>query len=356
MRAGSTSSMNIRESQIEDIFATYPDILKDVLEISADITLIARQKILPSKNKIDLLFITGKKLLLIELKVDSFRKDFLQQVRDYTSELIQLQRSDKLVDAEIIPYLLCIETRVHQKALCEKKGVHLVEYSPELVLDSFFARLKNLADFITLKPTNHGLWNIHLLNRLLYVLENPKSKDELVKTCGLSKSTIGSYLRLAQELLLVSETEGKRWNLTDTGKRFVWNKDLQPPVEFISNDQSRVLQNVIIRNPFASGAIFGIYTVVEALFNLSKNTYPIPANLLMDYFRASSGRYFEWSSKKTALDSMKMYSNYAIDIGLAGKMGNKFYLTPDGIRFILLLNLHKTIKIVDALGITRAEV
>jgi len=76
----------------------------------------------------------------------------------------------------------------------------------------------------------------------------------------------------------------------------------------------------------------------------------------MNYFRESSGRYFEWCSKKTAFDSMRMYSNYAIDIGLIGKIGDKFYLTPDGIRFILLLNLHKTIKIVDALGISKMEV
>ena len=45
-----------------------------------------------------------------------------------------------------------------------------------------------------------------------------------------------------------------------------------------------------------------------------------------------------------------MYSNYAIDLGLAAKMGEKFYLTPVGVRFIMLLNLHKTIKMVDSLG------
>jgi len=347
--------INIRETQIEDIFATYPDLLREILGIRDDITLIARQKILPSNNKIDLLFISGKKILLIELKIERFKKEYLEQVKNYTRELRQLQKTDKLIDGDIIPYLLCIEASENDKILCEKERVYLKEYSPQFVLENFFTRLKNLADFITLKPTNHGLWNIYLLNRIIYALDSPKSKDELAKITGISRSTVGSYLKLAEELLLVVEDNGK-WTLTETGKKFVWNKEPNTHVEFISEGQSKILQNVIIRNPFASGAIFGIYTIVESLFNLSKNTYPVPVDLLRDYFRNSAGRYFDWKSKKTASDSMKMYTNYAIDIGLVGKIGEKFYLTPDGIRFILLLNLHKAIKIVDALGISKSEV
>jgi hypothetical protein len=277
-------------------------------------------------------------------------------VKSYAQELCELQKNGELIEAEIVPHLLCVEAKNHDRDVCSDEGVYLIQYSPEHVLDGFFTRLRNLADFMSLKPSNHGLWNIHLLNRLLYVIDKPKSNDELAASSKLSKSTVGSYLRLAEELLLVLATEDKKWDLTDTGKVLVGNREPLSPVDFISNDQSRILQGVIIRNPFASGAIFGIYTVVEAIFDLSKNTYPVPFNLLRDYFRASSGRYFEWSSKKTALDSMRMYSNYAIDIGLAGKVGKGFYLTPDGIRFILLLNLHKTIKIVDALGISKAEV
>lgn len=49
-----------------------------------------------------------------------------------------------------------------------------------------------------------------------------------------------------------------------------------------------------------------------------------------------------------------MYSNYATELGLIGKIARQFYLTPVGIRFILLLQLHKAIKIVDALGLVRS--
>lgn len=355
MRKMKATSVNIRESQVEDVFATYPDILKEIIGLTEDITLIARQKILPSGNKIDLLFITGKTILLIELKVENFRREYLDQVKNYALELLQLQTLGKLVDGNIISYILCTDFRESDETLCGRDNILLIKYSPDFVLENFFTRLKTLANFIVLKPTNHGLWNIHLLNRILYVLENSKSKDELARISGLSKSTVGSYLRLAEELLLICEDK-RKWFLTDTGKKYVWNKDPQAQIEFVSNEQSKILQNSIIQNPFASGAILGIYTIVEALFNLSKNTYPVQAKLLMAYFKETSGRYFDWSSMKTAFDSMKMYSNYAIDIGLVGRIGEKYYLTPDGIRFILLLNLHKTIKIVDALGISKSEV
>ena len=93
--------------------------------------------------------------------------------------------------------------------------------------------------------------------------------------------------------------------------------------------------------------------MVETVFTLSKNTYPVPLDMVMNYFRESSGKHFEWSTEKTILDGSKMYTNYAIELGLIGRIGDKFYITPDGIRFILLLQLHKTIKVIDALGISR---
>ena len=78
--------------------------------------------------------------------------------------------------------------------------------------------------------------------------------------------------------------------------------------------------------------------------------------MIMNYFRESSGKHFEWSTRKTTLDGNKMYSNYATELGLIGRVGDKFYITPDGISFILLLQLHKTIKVIDALGISRRVV
>ncbi len=46
--------MEVRESQIEDVLATYPDIAKEVVGIQEDLTMLARQKLLPSGNRLDL--------------------------------------------------------------------------------------------------------------------------------------------------------------------------------------------------------------------------------------------------------------------------------------------------------------
>ncbi len=74
--------MFVRESQIEDVLATYPQITQRVLGIDKELTLLARQKILKS-GRLDLLFTAEDKLLLLELKVEDFRPEFIQQVKRY---------------------------------------------------------------------------------------------------------------------------------------------------------------------------------------------------------------------------------------------------------------------------------
>lgn len=347
--------MIVRESQVEDVLATYTDIAKEILGIKEELTLLARQKILPSGDRIDLLFVADSRMKLVELKVEKCKDEFINQVKNYVDELIKLQNENKLIAGDIDSFLLAPEFSVEQMELCRKSGITPCEYQPEKVLDAFFARLKQFANFITLKPADHGLWQIHLLNRLLYALSEKKIliKKELAEETRLSVSTIGSYLRLAIDLHVIEATENKKYQLTDLGKKYVWSRDVKVPVEFISDEQSRVLQDFIIKDPFVSRTVFGIYTMVESVFTLSKNTYPVPLDIVMNYFRESSGKHFEWSTKKTTLDGNKMYSNYAIELGLIGRIGDKFYITPDGVRFILLLQLHKTIKVIDALGISR---
>jgi len=345
--------MIVRESQVEDVLATYPDIAKDILGVSEELTLLGRQKVLPSGQKIDLLFVADSRLKLVELKVEKCVSNFIYQVRDYRTELIELQNDNKLVAGDIDAFLLSPEIDQEQSDLCESEGIIPLEYLPQDVLDAFFARLRNFANFITLKPADHGLWHLNLSNRLLYALTEKMSKNELSVITALSVSTVSSYLRLVSDLNLVEITDDKKYRLSDLGKKYVWGKDTKAPIEFISDEQAKTLQDFIIKDPFASRTTFGIYTIVEVIFTLSKNTHPVPLNIVMDYFRKSSGKYFEWSTDKTIADGTKMYSNYATELGLIGRVGDKFYIAPDGIRFVLLLQLHKSIKMVDALGISR---
>jgi len=57
--------LEIRESQIEDIFATQLDDVKTILSIKDDISLINRQKQLPSGGILDLLYVSAKNLHLL---------------------------------------------------------------------------------------------------------------------------------------------------------------------------------------------------------------------------------------------------------------------------------------------------
>ncbi len=289
---------------------------------------------------------------LLELKVGAFEERFVDQIVQYKNELAQLQSEDKLVNGFIDAYLLCSLMTDAQKQKCLELDVYPVEYSPEGVLDSFFARLSSQAGFMFLKPADHGLWTIHLLNRLLYAMSEAQSKKQLSAEVGLSESTIGSYLRFAEDLNLVEKSD-KKFRLTGLGKKYVWNRDNQALVDYISDEQTRILQESIIKDPFAGRVILGIYTMVEVVFNLAKNTYPVPLDMITSNFRESSGKFFEWSSPKSAFDGTRMYSNYAIELGLIGRLGDRFYLTPDGVRFILLLQLHKALQIVDALRILK---
>ncbi|MCB1058846.1 MAG: hypothetical protein KDB65_01315 [Calditrichaeota bacterium] len=341
--------MNIRESQIEDVLASHTDIARLTLNLSGDLTLIARQKILISGDRIDLLFVCDNQVLLVELKIERFQRKFLEQTQRYAEQLRALQTCGALVAGEINPFLVCTKVSEADKAKAHRAGVNVIEYDPEQVLREFYTRFQSRAPYHKLKPTNHGLWNLHLLNRLLYNMEEPKKAESLAAKSSLSKSSVRSYLSLARELKLVAFLD-ETWFLTENGTQYVWGRDKSGGFDFVSEDQCEMLRDIIIQNPFHSGAILGIYTIVESIYNLSKSTYPVDKKDLIQYFKQSCGRQFEWNSLKTASDATRMYSNYAIDLGLAAKMGEKFYLTPVGVRFIMLLNLHKTIKMVDSLG------
>ncbi len=123
------------------------------------------------------------------------------------------------------------------------------------------------------------------------------------------------------------------------------------PPNNLSEAQAAVLRGFIVKDPFASATIFGIFSMVEVIFNLARNSYPVSRKLVISHFREAAGKLFEWSEAKTAYHGTRMYSNYAIALGLLGRSGDSLYLTPDGIRFILLLQLHKSLKMIDVVGL-----
>ncbi len=338
--------LEIRESQIEDIFATQLDEVKSTLLVTDNISLISRQKILPSGNKLDLLFLSSSDLLLVELKAVSSEIKFCEQIIGYRQELIELQGRREIPNLPIKAYLLCPYFLEGHRKFCNENDVIPIQFSPYELLKNYYFKVKAITKLINLKPSNHGLWNLNLLNRILYSIKNENTIEELEKKTSLSKSTVGSYLRLSTELGLTIRTP--KVSLTHLGSIYVNKREQSAPIEFISEEQTEVLKEYITQNPLFSPAIFGIYSVVETIFALSKNFYPVPLKDAVKYFRYLSGKQSEWAAK-AANDAFIMYSNYGIDLGLLAKIGRDFYITPGGVKFILLLELNKSILFVNSI-------
>jgi hypothetical protein len=242
--------------------------------------------------------------------------------------------------------LVCPEFADEHKKLCTENDVIPILFSPYELLKNYYLKVKAISRLIDLKPSNHGLWNLYLLNRILYSVDEGKTIDDLSKLTSLAKSTVGSYLSLSTELGLTLKE--RMVTLTQLGFQYVkrWEKD--KPIDYISDSQSDVLKNFIVQNPFYSPAVFGIYSAVETIFALSKNYYPVPQEEGRKYFRYLSGKQSEWA-QKASLDAFIMYTNYAIELGLLAKMGKNYYITPSGIRFVLLLELNKAILFVNSI-------
>lgn len=104
-----------------------------------------------------------------------------------------------------------------------------------------------------------------------------------------------------------------------------------------------------MENPFASGTAHGIFAIVECVMNLARNAYPVPIEMLRDYFALTVGTWSRWQHPKTRTEATLMYVHYAAQLGMLARFGQQVYLTPAGIRFVLLLQLHKALKLLDAL-------
>ncbi|MBI5408496.1 MAG: hypothetical protein HZA14_03930 [Nitrospirae bacterium] len=341
--------LQVRESQIEDVLCHHLDITRQIIKASEDMMLIRRQKILPSGNRLDMLFIDKNQLNLIELKIESFKQIFLSQVISYRTELKKLQDNNELFDAPIRAILLCLDFAKHEIEECERENVDPIPYSPRDILEMFYQRSGIVTYGAQIKPVNHGLWRLGLLHRLLYRLDKqPLKAERLSDIAGLSKSSVKSYLSIAEDLNLVY-TEMNSYNLTKIGKAYNEYKDKYME-DNLSNEQAKLLQQVVLKDPFSSPTIFGIYSLMEAVFVLARNKYPIHFSYLPEIFALFSGREKEWA-KKAKTDACKMFLSYAIQIGFLSSFANEILLTPDGEKALLYLQMRRSSEMIFSKGV-----
>jgi len=343
---------NIRESEVEDALVANLFYLKQILNLTYNIKLIARQLELKSREqRLDLLVTHGKELCLIELKVTRFDNIYVNQLNDYREELLKLQKQGELVSGRLRAFLLVTGFLKKEKELCESHKIEIIEYKPIEVLKNYFENLSAIAPFLKIKPQDYGVFNIGLINRVLNELSNGTVKqEELAKITELSKGSVHNHLTVAKELGLVRE-RSKQFFLTDLGDKYLASGSKGVLVGILSSEQSDILKRFIAQDPFYSNTVFGIYSIVESAFILSRNSYPIEFADLVKMFRTASGKTTEWRAPKSQSTATYTFLNFAIDLGLLGKIGRQIVITPAGFRFILMLQLHKSIEMVESLSV-----
>lgn len=143
--------------------------------------------------------------------------------------------------------------------------------------------------------------------------------------------------------------------MTDLGDKYLASGNEGISADTLSNAQSEILKKFIAEDPFYSSTVFGIYSIVESAFILSRDSYPINFEDLVKIFRAVGGKTSEWRAEKSENTATYTFLNFAIDLGLLGKIGRQIVITPAGFRFILMLQLHKSIEMIESLSSKQSE-
>ncbi len=343
--------MEIRESQIEDILVSAPILTKNILRLEEEPRFLCRQMIMPS-GRLDLLYSYHTDLLLVELKVVPFKRQFIEQLSSYKQDLLRMQQQREIFQGPICAYLLVTEDSGTRQEIRDVDGIKCVIYDPAEILSYFYKNMKPIALFTETKPIDIGIWNIHLIHSLVYAIESGiTSVKELRKHLGGSPRTLYNKIKFTHELRLIDWLpNGDAISLTNLGREYCKCKDIVLPAR-LSETQAALIRSFVMSNPYKSSVILGIASAVEAVFALAKNTYPVPMSHMMAYFTFHAGKYFDWQTDKAKYNATRMYTNYATDLGLLGKTNDNIYLTPEGIRFTVQMQLHKGLKLVESMKI-----
>jgi len=343
------TKIQVRELEIEDVFVYHPPTLARLLGWEHELSLVARQLPLPS-GRLDLLFVSRNELFLIELKVEPFKDISLKQILQYRDDLLQMQEAGALVSGPIRAFLLVTGFTEKEHQLAAKEGVATVAYEPGEVLEAFYQQAGGLSNFLKVRPVDLGVWNIHVINRVLYSLPQHSTREALSKQIDIALSTTRNHLNFARQLGLVALLDGN-YLLTDLGREYISARDHSVSEFVLSEGQTEALKKHIATDPFSSSVVFGIFSLVEAVFTLSRNCYPVEMEQLINFYKESVGKKFDWATERSAFLGTHAFCNFAAELGLVARAGSRLFLTPSGFRFILMLQLHKGIKIVDSLGL-----
>lgn len=338
---------NISERVIEDIFVADKSIIGSVLNANPnDLSLIARQKKFSDKKILDLLYLYQNELLLLELKAVPFYKEIIEQINHYCNELIKLQNQTKLIQTKINKVILVTDAQPEHFKTCEKEGIKLIKYSLEDVLQKYYENFKELSAFLKIQPGNWGVTRLYLLKKTLKLLSEGKKISEICEIEDKAEKTITNRIAVASLLNLV-EKNGKNVYLTKLGREVV-KADDETIEDRFTDLQVAVISEFVKENPFSSQITFSILSVVETVFILSKAEYPVKYDNFQDFFVRSLGKETTWQTDKAKLTGTYHFANYAEELGFITKVNNHLYINPLGVKAILILQLNRSIQLINA--------
>jgi hypothetical protein len=336
----------VSEKTIEDILSADKTILSEILGYNpADLSLIARQKILNS-GKLDLVCMYDDVLVLVEIKAIPFYSQIIEQINGYHKDLQELQGHNKLINAPIQKVILVTSCSSADIARCEQESIRVCLYKPEQVLAKYFENFKELSYFLTMQSGDYGVVRLGLLNTTLRLLGEGKTQAQICLFDNKSIKTIKNRLSVAMNLGLASKYKGEYF-LTELGESFVQygNPNI---ADRLTDEQSNILSAFVKESPFYSQITYTILSFLETIFVLAKSSYPVTKDNAQHFFVKSVGKERTWKTPKARSTATYVFSNYACDLLFLAKIGNQFYITPKGIQAILLLQLNRSIKLIES--------
>lgn len=334
------------EKVVEDILTTDKSILAEVLSLNfSDLSLIARQRIVPS-GKLDMLYLYKDKVLLLELKAVPFYKEIITQINNYKRDLLELQHQNKLIKAEIRKIIIVTGTKEGDNKLCDENQIELVIYRPEVILARYYENFKELSSFLKIQSGDFGVVRLGLIKNILTHLFDGRVIGEICRLEGKSEKTIRNKLSVAQLLNLVGKYK-RSFFLTDLGNQFLESGE-KILDDRLNQEQIELVSDFVKENPFYSSITYTILSFVESVFVLSKNTYPVSMDEARDYFVKSVGKTATWRTPKSKNTASYIFSNYARELEFLVRTPTGFYITPKGIQAILLLQLNRSIKLIES--------
>jgi hypothetical protein len=180
----------------------------------------------------------------------------------------------------------------------------------------------------------------------LELLKQDKTFHEICLIENKSRNTI--YNRIITACLLgLLEKDKDKYSFTAVGKEFVRDEDAVSSEQFNAK-QFSLLSDFVKENLFYSQITFSIISVVDTIFILSKAEYPVKYEVFQDFFVRALGKDKTWKQPLAQKTGVYHFVNYAEELGFIYRVSDSVFITPRGIQAMLIFQLNRSIKLINA--------